>query len=62
MSDKQEVKTKVDYKAVKATKIVNLILGELKIRGGFSDIFPHIDSDIMDELIATLSTLVKEVI
>lgn len=58
MVDKQ----KVNYKAAKATKIVNLILKELKVRGGFSDIFPRIDPDIMNELIITLSALVNEVI
>lgn len=45
----------------KPEQIVDVVLNELKVRHGFNEIFPKIPDDIMVELHATLSKLVKEV-
>ena len=45
----------------KPEQIVDVVLNELKVRNGFNEIFPKISDDIMAELHATLSKLVKEV-
>ena len=47
--------------ATKPERIVDVVLNELKVRNGFNEIFPKISDDIMAELHATLTKLVKEV-